>query len=369
MDWDGTPVGIECTDEVLEKIDEWMSSGIASFDDDKIMVVKCAAQNYIFTTQQAADLISKLTWDDGQAEACALFKNRLLNPEDGGPMLDLIDKDKLKEEVRKMLADCKKAEVRELNYLPCRENEGVRDDGDVEAFLAAIEDGGLESNRDKVVDNEIRDRPSPPFTGEQFSKVLDKFTFSDEAAKICDKMARARMFYHMEATEMAELLGKYLQSKDKLKMLRSLKPLIRDPQNKALLCAHFEFPSDKREAEIILRDVFVECRYFHAQPGGSANVNVNMNTQMNVNINHQVNVHHVHHDVNLQHVEVHHVHHDVDLEAARAQHEARVAEAQAAHEAAREQHSASMEGGGLQSGEMSMQGGGFSMQGGGFSMG
>lgn len=252
----GTPVGLECNDNALAKIDEWMESGIASFDRDKKMVIKCAAQNYVFTTEQAAALISKMTWDDGQAEACAFFKNRLLNPDDADPLFDLIENEEARDQVKEMLKSCTKAETRELGDFPI-EDDGVRDDGEVERFIAAIDDAGLESSRMGVVDNEMNDMPSPPFSYDQYTQVLDKISFSDEAANITERMSRIGAIYPMEAAQMAELLDKYLASKDKLRMLESMKPLIKDAQHKALLVAVFEFPDDKEKAEEILRDVFV----------------------------------------------------------------------------------------------------------------
>merc|ERR1719296_540502 len=165
VDWDGTPVGLERNDEVMAKIDEWMESGIASFDDDKIMVVKCSTQSYVFTTQQAGQLMSKLTWDKGQAELAAMFNNRLLNPEDGDPILDLIDspfaseKEKLQKETREMLKNCKKAEVRENLYLPAPGNDGVRDDGVVDAFVAALADASFDKDRDQAIADEIANNP------------------------------------------------------------------------------------------------------------------------------------------------------------------------------------------------------------------
>mmetsp|Transcript_62797 Transcript_62797/g.99587 ORF Transcript_62797/g.99587 Transcript_62797/m.99587 type:complete len:429 (+) Transcript_62797:61-1347(+) len=258
----GVPLGLECTDEVLAKIDEWMSGGICSFDDDKLMVIKCSVQSYVFTTEQAAELIKKMTWDDKQLEVCELFKDRLLNPEDGGPLLDLLGDfpgaDGNKDKCQKMLDSCKKARIMEWRDYPIEEGR-LRDDGEVDRFLEELDGAGLESKRMEVVENEIKDRPDPPFTCDQFKKVLEKFTFGDEAAKVAEKICEIEMVYPIECEPMVELWKEAnWQWKDKLGILEAMKPIIKDRQNKAMLVAHFEFPSDKSSAEEILRDCYVE---------------------------------------------------------------------------------------------------------------
>jgi hypothetical protein len=255
---EGVPVGIECTDDSLAKIDEWMESGIASFDRDKMMVVKCAAQNYVFTTEQAAALIGKLTWDDNKVDLVKMFENRLLNPEEADPLKAMADGDEdIETAIDEVLGSCTVAEIRDLADV--YDGGGERDDEEVGRFILDVKDA-WSGERIDCVDKELEIAPESPFSYEQISRVLDEFTWSDEAVQVLEKFCGHGMMLPMLCEQMAELLDKYMGSDDKLKMLTALKPLIQDAENKALLVAHFEFDSDKEQAEEILRDALVHFK-------------------------------------------------------------------------------------------------------------
>jgi len=255
---DGTPVGIECTEEALAQIQEWMDAGIASFDKDKEMVMKCSCQNFVFTTEQAAVLIAKMTWNDDQAAAVEMFRDRLTNPSEGDAILALISEEN-QDAVNEILGSCTAAESREKAEYPI-EDDGVRADEDVDRFVETLGKASFESDRMEAVEAEMKTMPSPPFSAAQLSQVLGNIKWSDEAVTLLEAMAAVGAIYPLSCTEIGEFLGKYMMSADKLKMLAAVKPLIKDAQNKAMLVSVFEFPDDKASAEEILRDVIVNFK-------------------------------------------------------------------------------------------------------------
>lgn len=256
---DGTPVGVECTEEAFAQIQKWMNAGITSFDEDKEMVMRCACQNYVFTTQQAALLIGEMTWGDSQAAAVEMFRDRLSNPSQGDAILAVIKEEK--EKVAEMLNSFKPAETRKMAEYPM-EDHGVRADEDVNRFAETFSKAAFDDDRLQVVKDEMKTKPAPPFSAAQLIQVLEKIKFSDEAVILLQELAAPGAIYPLACTEIAQVLGKYLMQDDKLKMLAAMKPLIKDPQNKPMLVSVFEFPDDKAKAEKILRDVVVDFKPF-----------------------------------------------------------------------------------------------------------
>jgi len=253
-----TPVGIECTEEALAQIQKWMDAGIASFDKDKEMVMKCSCQNFVFTTEQAAVLIAQMTWSDDQAAAVEMFRDRLTNPSEGDSILALM-KEKNRDAVKEILGGCTAAEPREKTEYPI-EDDGVRADEDVHRFVETLGNARMERGRMEAVEAEMKTMPSPPFSAAQLSQVLGNIQWSDEAVKLLKAMAAVGAIYPLACMEIGEFLGRYMQSGDKLKMLAAVKPLIKDAQNKAMLVSVFEFAGDKASAEEILRDVIVNFK-------------------------------------------------------------------------------------------------------------
>jgi len=254
---DSTPVGIECTEETVAQIQEWMNSGICSTDEGKTMTMKCSCQNYVFTTEQAAVLLAEMTWNDDQAAAVEMFRDRLTNPTEGDAILALINED-YQDAVKEILDSCTAAEPREKAEYPI-EDDGVRADEDVDRFVEALGNASFESERMEAVQAEMNTMPSPPFSSAQLSQVLGKIQWSDEAVQVLEAMAAVGAIYPLDCKEIQEFLGSYMMSGDKLKMLAAVKPLIKDAQNKAMLVSGevFEFADDKTSAEEILRDVIV----------------------------------------------------------------------------------------------------------------
>lgn len=254
----GVPVGVVCTVDDLDRMLGLMSSGIASFDKDKEMVLKCACQNYVFSCEQASKLLGSMSWDSAQADGVALFKDRLTDPADGAEtLLAVVDDESDREAAAAMVATFTPAEPREVAVFQV-EDDGARSDDDVDALVTAMKSASFSSDRVKAAEGEVERLPSPPLSGEQLSRVLSEITFSSDACNVVEILVGPKLVYPMQCEEILALLSKYAMSSGKLKMLATLKPLIKDAQNKASLVSSFEFSSDKEAAEEILRDVLVD---------------------------------------------------------------------------------------------------------------
>jgi hypothetical protein len=73
----------------------------ASFDDDKVAVVRGAAQHNWFTSAQVATLVTLLSFGDGKVEAAAACWPRIVDPENNFVIYQKLDFDSDKEKLRK----------------------------------------------------------------------------------------------------------------------------------------------------------------------------------------------------------------------------------------------------------------------------
>lgn len=263
-----TPVGVECNSECIANLDAWMTS----FGKDMLPVLRCSCQSYVFTTQQAADLISKMKWESDKMVALEMFEQRLTNPSEIQPIVDAMksnmsmNQDEFTKKAKTVMAReswLKKAEIRTMAVYN-KEDHGDRDDDKVTAFAKNIKDAFMGDGRRKVVEEEMKNRPTPPFSATQIKKVMDKFTWGSEVVPVLEEMINYGAIYQLTCNEIVDnILGKNQhernwQSREKLLVLAAVKKLIKDPQNKAYLVSVFIFANDKAEAEEILRDVAVD---------------------------------------------------------------------------------------------------------------
>lgn len=290
-----TPIGAECTDGALEDIKKWMKAEktVTSFDGDKEMILRCTVQSYVFTTQQAAKLLNEMTWDTDKLTALKLFENRLTNPTEGNVFLegDLAvfgnsnhgDEREAASELMKSAEFLKKAEARKIVEYPKngpKGPEGDRAEQNVESFAKTLKKWPAPGGRgafDEVlplVKKEMKERPAPAFSQSQLQTVLKSFGSLelDEAVLLLGELNSFGAIYPMTCNEIVELLGMCdeldksngcsgvwkVQTEGKLEMLKVLKKVIKDPQNKALLVSIFQF--EKAKAEEILRDIVVNFK-------------------------------------------------------------------------------------------------------------
>jgi hypothetical protein len=73
----------------------------ASFDDDKVGVVRLAAQNNWFLASQGAAVMDLLSFDDGKIDAAAAMWPRITDPENYFVMMNKLAFDSSKEKLRK----------------------------------------------------------------------------------------------------------------------------------------------------------------------------------------------------------------------------------------------------------------------------
>jgi hypothetical protein len=76
----------------------------ASFDDDKVSVVRLAAQNNWFSANQGAAVMDLLSFDDGKIDAAAAMWPRITDPEHYFVMMNKLTFDSSKEKLRKRVS-------------------------------------------------------------------------------------------------------------------------------------------------------------------------------------------------------------------------------------------------------------------------
>jgi hypothetical protein len=76
----------------------------ASFDDDKVAVVRLAAQNNWFLASQGAAVMDLLAFDDGKIDAAAAMWPRITDPENYFVMMNKLTFDSSKEKLRKRVS-------------------------------------------------------------------------------------------------------------------------------------------------------------------------------------------------------------------------------------------------------------------------
>lgn len=261
----GTPVGVLCAEECVANLNTWMTS----FGKEMLPVLRCSCQSYVFTTQQAAEQISKMTWDKDKMEALKMFEQRLTNPSEIQPIVDAMKsqmsmhQDEFTEQAKAMMGSdtwLKPAETRTMAEYK-KEDHGDRAKDKVTAFAKNIKNAFMGDGRREVVEEEMKKSPTPPFSAEQIKEVMDKFSFGNEAAPVLEEMIKYGAIYQLTCNEIVEnIIGEDQNARNwmenhKLDVLEAVKKLIKDPQNKAKLVS--VFPFQKAEAEKRLRDVAV----------------------------------------------------------------------------------------------------------------
>jgi hypothetical protein len=76
----------------------------ASFDDDKVGVVRLAAQNNWFLASQGAAVMDLISFDDGKIDAAAAMWPRITDPENYFVMMNKLSFDSSKEKLRKRVS-------------------------------------------------------------------------------------------------------------------------------------------------------------------------------------------------------------------------------------------------------------------------
>lgn len=231
--------------------------GEASFSSDKVAFLKTALQNYVFTGEQAATLLGSFSFDSDKAENVGLFEGRLTDPADGAAAVAAAcggDDD-----IASTVAGWPAAESREVADYPI-EDDGHRDDADIERFCEALDEASMSDDKVAVAEAECAEHPSPPFDVDQLITILGKFSFSDDAARVLEAFTGPQIVYPFSCEDCVRVLEVFSMSDDKKKVLVHLKPFIKDAQNKLDIVSSFTFSSDKTEVEEILRDLVVDFR-------------------------------------------------------------------------------------------------------------
>jgi hypothetical protein len=133
-----------------------------------------------------------------------------------------------------------------------------RSEADVARFVAAISAESFSDGKVACAARECEQYPNPPFSAPQLVRVLQCYTFSNDAAKVLGLFLGPQIVYPMTCQEVNGILALFSMSNDKIAILPSLKPFILDGNNKLDIISGFTFSSDKEESEKILRDVKVQ---------------------------------------------------------------------------------------------------------------
>jgi hypothetical protein len=254
---DGTPIGIECTDDTLAQLGAWVEESAFA----KTACVKAACQNYAFTCEQAAAFLTQVNFDDDRMEMLEAFRDRLTDPDESAPILSLFSEDEEDEDRQAagaLIGEFTAAETREIEEIAV-EDDGQRTEEGMEALLAALEDASFSDDKLDVLREDVAAEPSPPpFSAAELGRVLELFPHSDDREAALDFFAGPKLVYPMTCEEMICVLDAFSFSDDKKSVLAKLKPYIKDAQNKLSLVVHFSHSDDQEEAELILRDALVQ---------------------------------------------------------------------------------------------------------------
>jgi len=254
-----TPVGVECTQDDLHRLSEWVESSAFA----KTACVAAACQSYVFTCEQAAEFLSLVNFDDDRLELLGAFKDRLLDPDLCNSILALFSDDPEDDDrvdAQEAIAEFTKAEIGIVAKFPI-EDDGERSDNNMSELLSALGGASFADDKLAVLQTDVNKDPSPPpFLPGQLVSVLNTFGHSDDREAALDYFSGPKLIYPMSCEKIILVLEAFSFSDEKKSVLRKLKPYIEDAQNKLSIVVSFTFDSDKEEAEEILRDVLVDFK-------------------------------------------------------------------------------------------------------------
>jgi len=232
---------------------------LRGFSEVKLALLRAVAQNFVVTTAQLARLVSEVSMSSDKLAALDIFAHATADPSASAPILAIFSMTSDKTAATTKLAAFVAAKVGVL--APHRiEDDGHRSAGDVARFLGALDGASFSSAKLELVRRECSEHPSPPFDAAQLQQVLSKFPFSADAAAALDAFVGPKIVYPLSCAQVLAILGHFAMSSDKIAVLRALKPLIHDAQNKLQIVASFSFSSDVVRAEEILRDCVVKLQ-------------------------------------------------------------------------------------------------------------
>lgn len=229
----------------------------ASFSSAKMAMLKTICQNFVLTMEQVAGLLEEVSMSSDKMEALDIVANNVSDPSNLACVVDLFSMSSDKEEAAAKMAAWSPAKAGKQADYPI-EDDGHRSAEDMSRFLAAIDGESMSDDKVEVARKECEDHPTPPFDADQLIAVLDKFSFSSDKIKVLDFFAGPAIVYPMACEEINRVLQTLSMSSDQIEVLPSLKPFIKDAQNKLCIVASFSFSSDQERAEEILRDVVVK---------------------------------------------------------------------------------------------------------------
>jgi len=247
-------VGIAIDDATLETATAVVED--AGFSSAKMAMIRALCQNNVFTTEQAAELIGTVSMSSDKLEALDLFAERLSNPSEADAIVEQFSFSSDKDTAREKLSGMSPAKAGTLAAFPV-ESDGHRSSEDVDRFLGALDAASMSSDKVEAARAECEEHPTPPFSCEQMLEVLKRLSFSDDAKAVLEMFAGPAIVYPMTCDEIVSVLEVFSMSDDRIAVLPSLKPFVKDAQNKLAIVASFSFSSDKVRAEEILRDVLV----------------------------------------------------------------------------------------------------------------
>ena len=195
--------------------------------------------------------------EDDKLDMLNLFVKSVGNPQDGDRIGSLFNFSANKEEAVAKIKSFQPAKAQEIADFPI-ESDGHRADADIDRFLAAIKAAKFKDDKVEVARAECEQHPSPPFEAHHLLRILAEYAFSDDCMAVLTLFAGPAIVYPIVCADVVKILDIFKHSQDKIAVLPSLKPFIKDAQNKLGIVASFTFSDDKTAAEEILRDVVVK---------------------------------------------------------------------------------------------------------------
>jgi len=241
----------------------------ASFGDQKTTLIKSATCSFGFKCSHVWGLIEGYTSGSDKLAALALFKDNIIDPENG--QKEIADKFSFSDDKKKageILAGVKKCATEgdapekfppfDLPYT------SKWADSDLDHLIKEI--GGKSFSDDKIkVAQEAITKSTAGLTSEQAVKLYKAFSFSKDILAVTEMIHERLM--GVTCAQIVDLLKKFSFTDEKIEALKAFKKSIIDIENKFTVLDAFSFTDDKEKARKILEDLRPKS-YLFGVPSG-----------------------------------------------------------------------------------------------------
>ena len=210
--------------------------------------LRLLAQNYVFTTAQAADLLNRCPYEHAKVDLVDIFFDCIIDPTEMAPLHSTFSFPNMRDEALRKWATFQPAKAGSLVEFRV-EDDGLRSADAMSRLMYALDSARMPDEKVRICKSEILAHPSPPFTADQVMQVLSKFSAPWDAYEVLSSFTGPKVVYPLTCAEVVKLLSTFDSPPSKMGLLPVLKSCIKDPQNKIVIVASFQSPFDVVHAE------------------------------------------------------------------------------------------------------------------------